>query len=450
MILEEDGKPQNEAKRSTFIRRTSVVERKGTSVKAASLICSTTTLPTLFALPSALAALTWTGGLIVMLISSLGAFYCFYRLVELNEFGNKGRHKTYPDLASCVSGRTWVGATVKVLQYTVQWGVGVANVIMAAQFMLDMYRTECGPGCTAMTTTSFTLVATAAFLVFGFLPDLSERNVFILINGSFTIVYCSIAIVLSFVNNKHATADFSLAGSEASVVFNALANVGVVFFVYGDTMYPELQSFLQLDSRGSTINTMKKGMYIAFGVTIPLLLLVGVAGYWSFGNAVSPILLSSAWTPRWLVFIAALVSIIQLLFSSQVFAQPIYNSMELRLMRKWRGQKWMQQQRPEGVVASVWLMALTRFSYAVSVGFIAIFFPFFSSIMGLVGAIGLTPLVYVIPLSLWVISKKASSNYELIKLSHLLLVFIFSVGGLLAAVGAVRGIVVSFDTFTLG
>lgn len=448
MAIEDHEKAQNGAE-MTYIRRTSVVERKGTSVKAASLICSTTTLPTLFALPSALAALTWTGGLVVMLISSLGAFYCFYRLVELNEFGDTGRHKTYPDLASAVSSRKWVGDTVQVLQFTVQWGVAVANIIMAAQFMLDIYRTECS-GCTGMTTTLFTLVATAAFLVFGFLPDLSERNLFILINGSFTIVYCSIAIVLSFVNNEHSTADFSLVGSEASIVFNALANIGVVFFVYGDTMYPELQSFLKPDKSGSTISTMKRGMYIAFGITIPLLLLVGVAGYWSFGNAVSPILLSSAWTPRWLVFIAVLVSIIQLIFSSQVMAQPIYNSMELRVMKKWSGQKWMQHQRRHGVVASLWLMVLIRFFYAVSVGFIAIFFPFFSSIMGLIGAIGLTPVVYVVPLSLWIISKKESTNYLLIKISHLILALIFTIGGLLAAVGAMRGIIVSFDTFTLG
>ena len=108
--------------------RAHFVERNGSWVKAAALIMTTTTLPTLLALPSALAALGWTAGIIVILISCLGAFYCFIRLVEMNEAGGK-RHFTYPGLSTAITGKRSFGISVQVLQYAVQWGVGIANTV---------------------------------------------------------------------------------------------------------------------------------------------------------------------------------------------------------------------------------------------------------------------------------------------------------------------------------
>jgi hypothetical protein len=89
---------------------------------------TTTTLPTLLALPSALAALGWAAGVIVILIACLGAFYCLGRLVDMTDFGGK-RHLTYPDLATAISGKRSFGITVQAFQYAVQWGVGIANTV---------------------------------------------------------------------------------------------------------------------------------------------------------------------------------------------------------------------------------------------------------------------------------------------------------------------------------
>lgn len=108
--------------------RAHFVNRNGTWVKAAALIMTTTTLPTLLALPSALASLGWIAGIICILISCLGAFYCFTRLVEMNNFGGK-RHFTYPGLAAAITGKRSFGITVQVFQYAVQWGVGIANTV---------------------------------------------------------------------------------------------------------------------------------------------------------------------------------------------------------------------------------------------------------------------------------------------------------------------------------
>lgn len=433
----------------TYKRRTSIVKRQGGYLKGAALVITTTTLPALLALSSALAALTWAGGLTATLIASCTAFYCFYRMVELNDYGGMGPHTTYPELAHVVSGRKWVGVTVKVLQYSLSWGSGVADLILSTEFMMTLYAASC-PGCTALNQTYYTCIATGIVLLIGFLPDLSEQNLFIALNGSFTLLYCIIAIALSFNNSSHSTADFSLLGSKSTIVFNALSNVGVVIYIYGESLYPELQSFLKPNSSGSTVGIMKKGLYVAFSVTLPLILIVGISGYWCFGNSVSPTFFTAQMQPVWLVYVAVIPAIIQTNFSVQIYAQPIYDAVELWLMKKWSGQKWLRHETPEGaVVASVWLVAVIRSVYAFSLGITAIIFPFFSAIIGFIGAVLLTPLTYVIPLSLWVIANRTSPRYKLVAGIHISLAVLFAAVGLLAAVGAMRMIIVSFGTFDI-
>jgi hypothetical protein len=123
-----DTEVEKVPQKDRFEPRAHYVEREGSWVKAAALIMTTTTLPTLLALPSALAALGWAAGIIIILISCLGAFYCFTRLVAMNNYGGK-RHFTYPDLAAEISGKKGFGYTIQTFQYLVQWGVGIANTV---------------------------------------------------------------------------------------------------------------------------------------------------------------------------------------------------------------------------------------------------------------------------------------------------------------------------------
>ena len=332
-----------------------------------------------------------------------------------------------------------------------------------------------------MTQTRWTLVAGAALVLLGLLPDFSERNLAIIISGSFTLIYCTCAIVLSFINNKHDTADYGYAGSTAHQVFYALNGVGIIFFSYGDTMYPELQSMLKPDGKtGSTIKPMKKGMYLAFSTTIPLLLMVAVVGYWAFGNGVADLLLTADMTPLALVGVVSVLAILQLIFSVIMFANPIFNWCETTLMKTCPKAKWMQhvpkpktkveiksagagevdQVAQEGeedgsaegtlvVVPSFLLMLLNRTFYAGTIVLFSIFFPFFGAIMALIGAVGLTPLTYLFPIYLW-LTFNGDKLSKWNRWAHIAVATMYLIGGSLAAVGAIQNIVVSFSTFQLG
>jgi hypothetical protein len=219
---------------------------------------------------------------------------------------------------------------------------------------------------------------------------------------------------------------------------------------------------LKPDENDSTIKPMKKGMHLAFATTIPLLLTVAVVGYWAFGNEVADLLLTPVMTPEPLVGIVAVLAILQLIFSVIMFAQPIYNWCEIKLMKTFPKATWMQKeiQKTKGeeiggasgqriVVPSFLLMLLNRFFYAGSITLFSVFFPFFGAIMSLVGAVGLTPLTYVFPIYLWLVYNKGKlSKWN--RWFHIALASVYVVGGSLAMVGAIENIVVSFDTFTLG
>lgn len=464
-----------------------VIDHTGSWLKAAASICSTTTLPPLLALPSALAALQWPAGIPILLFCSIGTFYCLWLLVQVTEAEilQGKRYDTYPGLAVAITGKKYWGTVVLILQVSFNWGTGVAATIMSASFINNIFVIKCTESCNEMGVATWTLVAAGAATTLVLLPDFSNRNLLIITSGSFTFIYSTIAIVLSFLNNKHDQARFDLTGSTETIFFNALNALGVMYFLYGDTEYPELQSYLKPDENRSTAKSMSRGMYSAFSVVIPMLALVGVSGYWGFGNAVSPILFSADWKPVWLVDAAVVMCIVQLLFSIQMFGQPIYQKVEPFIMKKFPKCKWMQHRieleyevgdmevdiyghtllspsrkryydaalpgemrKKIIIVPSYLLMTIQRLLYMASIALVAVIFNFFLAFIGVIGAIGITPLTFLFPLAFhMIVHKENMSTFS--KYFHSALFVLYLLGGILALIGAFYNIVVSFGSFKL-
>lgn len=75
----------------------------------------------------------------------------------------------------------------------------------------------------------------------------------------------------------------------------------------------------------------------------------------------------------------------------QVFAQPVYENLERGLTEQ---QVWPSKQPRL-------MRGLLRSIYVVLVTFVAICVPFFSDLMGLIGAIGFTPMTFILPCVFW-------------------------------------------------
>lgn len=75
----------------------------------------------------------------------------------------------------------------------------------------------------------------------------------------------------------------------------------------------------------------------------------------------------------------------------QVFAQPVYENLERALTEK---QVWPSKQPRL-------MRAVVRSIYVVLVTIVAICLPFFADLMGLIGALGFTPMTFILPCVFW-------------------------------------------------
>jgi amino acid permease len=78
--------------------------------------------------------------------------------------------------------------------------------------------------------------------------------------------------------------------------------------------------------------------------------------------------------------------------------------------------------------------------------FIACLLPFFGDIMGFIGAIGFTPMDFILPQFLWIAAYKPKGPK---KWFALLVAGIYTIIGIMAAIGAVRSIVNNAVTYHL-
>ena len=86
-----------------------------------------------------------------------------------------------------------------------------------------------------------------------------------------------------------------------------------------------------------------------------------------------------------------------------------------------------------------------RVPYIACITILAGLFPFFSEVVGLVGALGLTPLCFVIPPLLYMMARGRATLGGVTYWGLAALAALFTAVGLLATIGAVRAIVVAIQ-----
>jgi hypothetical protein len=89
-----------------------------------------------------------------------------------------------------------------------------------------------------------------------------------------------------------------------------------------------------------------------------------------------------------------------------------------------------------------------RVLYVVLVTFVALLIPFFGSLMGLVGAVAITPTTFLLPPLLWVLYKrprKWGADWTI----NWALVWVTGALGVLGFIGSLYSIIVAWGTFKL-
>eukprot|EP00878_Enallax_costatus_P009298 GHUV01009718.1.p1 GENE.GHUV01009718.1~~GHUV01009718.1.p1 ORF type:complete len:332 (+),score=46.62 GHUV01009718.1:660-1655(+) len=282
-------------------------------------------------------------------------------------------------------------------------------------------------------------------LLLSMLPSFDDLRMVSLLGALMSLAYCTIAVAMSATVNPGTSVNYSPAlVHKAPVkrvmdVFNALTTV---FFAYGGhNVALEIQATIPCGGThpSSTVSTMMKGVNVTFLLTGLCYFGVSIVGFWAFGTAVSEnVLMAFAHGPtHWVVSMAQMMVVIHVASAYQVYTQPVFSLLEARIQRA-RG----------GVEVPVHWRCCLRLVYVGLIALVAILVPFFGALMGLIGAIAITPTTFLLPPLLWVLLKQPnkwglewSINWALVWITGLL--------GVLGTVGSIYSIADSWSTFKL-
>eukprot|EP01025_Chloroclados_australasicus_P041097 TRINITY_DN4331_c0_g1_i1.p1 TRINITY_DN4331_c0_g1~~TRINITY_DN4331_c0_g1_i1.p1 ORF type:complete len:429 (-),score=21.23 TRINITY_DN4331_c0_g1_i1:914-2200(-) len=387
-------------------------------------------------LPFALSQLGWMVGVLGLAVVCAVSFYTGSLLIYMHESRGK-RFSRYRDLGQAILGDRWGKWIIIIFQTIVLVGMDITYVITAADSMMKVQTEICamrGNVCSHLTLTQWMIIFGVMQLFLSQLPDMHSIWWVSLMGAIMSICYCGIALGGNIAVGLQQNNDISFeirGDSQSDKVFNVLNGLGAVTFSYGGhSVLLEIQATLKEKSRKS----MMWALSIAFSVVVWCYFTVAVSGYAAFGNTVEADVLVSISKPRWLVAVANFMALVHILASYQIYSQPVFESLECK-------QEWSSFGKYSAIVQRI----LYRSLYVILTVFIGCALPFFGELMGFFGAIGFTPMTFVIPSVLWL-----AGGYERTiggRILNYMLIVIFTFVGFIACVGSLRLIVQDAHTY---
>ena len=259
-----------------------------------------------------------------------------------------------------------------------------------------------------------------------------------LLGALMSLCYCGIATVVSGLHKPTPEVSYQAGLGETPVdftfgVFNAITTM--LFAYGGHNIALEIQA--TLPAPPSTVRRMMRGVNAAFVITGICYFCVSITGFHAFGIAVPDNVLAGFGAEyKWPVAMANIFVVIHVAAAYQVYTQPVFDMVELAVSKKLK--------RPVGPFIRV----LWRTFYVVLLTVIAILIPFFGSLMGLVGAIGITPTTFLLPCLLWVLYKKPKA-FSRSWCVNWFLVVITGLIGILGTIGSVYDIAKASKSYSI-
>lgn len=405
----------------------------GSWLEAGYHLATTIATPAAYApLAFAFASLTWAGGLIWLLLGIAVTWYCSLLLASLNGWDGN-RYLRYRDLSYSIWGPFGFYATV-FFQQVASIGNNITVQIAAAISAKSIYLLYKPDG--NITLQEFIIMFGALQLILSQLPTIhSLRGVNVLCTIC-TLGFTITCVAMSIKDGTEAdrsTVDYSLAGTPAAKVFNAMAALGIIAFTFGDTLLPEIQATVP-----NPVNpNMYKGISFCFSIITGTYLILAITGYWAFGNLVAPFIVQSFTTPTWGSTIANAFLIIQVVGCYQIYCRPTYEFVEVR---------FMDMNKPPMALRNVISRLIITTIYISLVTLIAAMIPFFGNFAALVGAIGFTPLDFILPALLYLTAKRPRAWVWVLNIT---ITVVYTCVAVVGAVGAFKLIIEQADTYSV-
>ncbi|KAL4353137.1 hypothetical protein GQ457_06G042980 [Hibiscus cannabinus] len=240
--------------------------------------------------------------------------------------------------------------------------------------------------------------------------------------------------------------------TQAQKIWRSFRALGDIAFAYSFSMILiEIQDTLK--SPPAEAKTMRKATKLSIAVTTVFYMLCGCMGYASFGDFAPENLLTGFGNPFWLVDIANAAIVIHLVGAYQVFCQPIFTFIEKWATSRWPESKIITKEfeipvpirgyRPYklNLFRSVW-----RSVFVMLTTLISMLLPFFSDVVGILGALGFWPLTVYFPVEMYIEQKKISkwsTRWMCLKTLSLACLMI----SIVAATGSIAGVILDLKVY---
>ncbi|XP_058768224.1 amino acid permease 1-like [Vicia villosa] len=445
-----------------------VVKRTGTWLTACAHIVTAVIGSGVLSLAWAVAQLGWIAGTIILFLFSLVALFTSLLLTSCYRYPDPIygiRNPTYKVMVQNILG----GFQYKLCalaQYTNLVGVTIGFTLTGAISMEAIKKSNCfhkyghDADCTS-SSYPYMVIFGVSQIILSQIPNFHKLSWLSIIAAVMSFGYSFIGIGLSIakIAVEGKIANTGLTGLVIGVditarekMWNTFQAIGNIAFAYCfSIVIVEIQDTLK--SSPPEIKAMKKSTYTAIAITTFFYAICGLLGYAAFGNNSPGNFLTGFgfYEPYWLVDIGNIFILVHLVGAYQVFAQPIFSAVE-----NWGGKrnpqsKLMTKEYNIRIpLVGTWRMNMFKFiwrtMYVIITTLIAIIFPFFNNVVGLLGALTFFPLTVYFPTEMYLTRAKVA-KYSFVWIGIKALSVFCLMVSLVAAVGSVEGIISDLKTY---
>ncbi|XP_044490633.1 amino acid permease 6-like [Mangifera indica] len=441
------------------------VKRTGTLMTASAHIITAVIGSGVLSLAWAIAQLGWIAGITILVIFSIITWFTSTLLADSYRSPTTGsRNYTYVDVVKAHLGGTKY-TFCGLAQYGNFVGISIGYTITASISLAAIIRSNCfhkkghDAGCHT-TNNKFMIAFGVAEILLSQIPNFHELAGLSIIAAVMSFAYSLIGLGLSMAEiagGHHPKT--SLTGVTIGVdvtssekVWNSLQAIGNIAIAYTySVVLVEIQDTLKSSPPENQV--MKKASFVGVSVTTVFYMLCGTLGYAAFGNKAPGNFLTGFgfYEPFWLIDIGNICIVVHLVGAYQVFCQPIYH-----LVEKWCSQRWPESKfltKEYGVriplcgVLNVNVFRLVwRTAYVTLTTVIAMIFPFFNSVLSLLGATSFWPLTVYFPIEMFISRakiKRCSFTWIWLKLLSMVCLII----SLIVAAASIQGLIKDLRSF---
>ncbi|XP_058773820.1 amino acid permease 6-like [Vicia villosa] len=446
-----------------------VIKRTGTWVTASAHIVSAVIGSGVLSLAWAVAQLGWIGGVVSLILFS------FITLLTASLTADCYR---YPDPVYGIRNPTYKVMVKNILggfqyklcalaQYTNLVGITIGFTLTGSISMEAIKKSNCfhkhGHEADCSTATYQFMAIFGLFqIILSQIPNFHKLSFLSIVASVMSFGYAFIGIGLSIAKIAEEGIDVNtgLTGVVVGVdvtttsekMWNTFQALGNIAFAYGfSVVIVEIEDTLKSSPPENQV--MKKSAAIGISITTFFYALCGLLGYAAFGNNAPGNFLTGFgfYEPFWLVDIGNIFIIVHLVGAYQLFSQTIYSAVESWSSKRWPQSKLITKEYLVRIpLVGTWRMnmfkLIGRTMYVIITTLAAIVFPFFNSIVGLLGAIAFFPLTVYFPIEMYLIRAKVRKYSLLWTVMKALSVFCLTVS-LVAAVGSIQGIIKELKTY---